>query len=481
MAMTGDRHSGTRGRDGSNRTSIRRRRALATMGAAAWLLTTAACAPVAGPTLAASAERRAQPTSRPAPVRVVESTCVPGLRPQGFFPGGSLPLRGDPHFDPDRLPSAERYWYDELWNSLADPDIVAYSTSLASRDDLYSYGRTLSTRMGALLTAFRVTGDLAILDEVDRLAEHMRSQLRDGWRSTRDGSNGTRDGYLNWVQRHGSSRTHSGKDLNEFDEMRTHALVAEFAWAFHNNRDLVSPDGVDYGERADVWTEYLTRHFEAKWRERRGLPQLAFPFLAHWSLHATVAFIRYHHYLGAILDSTGHAGEARRLTDQVLDRFVVARAGSDEAFVWPSRIDRDDDDDNYLQPSTYGRYVIGDAIALYLDGAYRWRDPGMAERFAATVREFVMGGAGPDAVFSRDVGGGIARSGIPASDPNGWSAPSASQYADSLFALTARWDGTGAIAARTCEMHERGSGRSPGVHLPAAMLLALASTAPPDR
>lgn len=457
----------------------RRRRARALAGAGVvWLWIATACVPGTVPEAVAMADLRAEPTPRPAPAAESSAAgCWTGSEAAELLaavPAGPRPLRGDPAFDPDALEPEARRWYDALWDAITRSDTNDAITELALSDDLYQYGRTVQTHVVALLTAFRVTGDLALLDEVDRIAELMRSRLRDPWRGTVDGTSGTRDGYLNWVFRAGSSRAQQGKDLHPFDEMRTHALIAEIAWALHNNRDLVSPNGVPYGARADFWTTYLVDHFEAKWRERNAVPAGRFPFLEHESLHATVAFVKYHYYLGSILNDERRFAEARRLSALVLDRFVVVATDAGPAWVWP-RLLGPTDELAYLQPTTYARYVIGDAVDLNLEGVRGWADPEFPTRLAATVRAFVFSDRAAEPGFARDIGGGSVRGGLDATDADAWDRFSDNAYAVSSIGAVALWDRSGTIAAVTCEVAEWSFGELRSVHLPAALLLAFAS------
>lgn len=461
----------------TNRRTERRGRTVApwVMGLAWWVLATA-CVPGTVPEAVAMAALRAEPTPRPAPA-AAPVTCDWGSSDVagwlGAVPTGERPLRGDPAFDPEHLEPAARAWYDALWTTIGHTGSNRAIVELALSDDLYQYSRTVHTHILALLTAFRVTGDLALLDEVDRITEHMRSRLRDPWRATLDSTGGTRDGYLNWVFRTGSSRAHQGKDLHRFDEMRTHAIIAEVAWALHHNRDLVSPNGVPYGARAEFWTKYLVEHFEAKWRERNSVAPGRFPFLEHESLHATVAFVKYHHYLGSILADVARLNEARRLSELVLDRFVEVTTDLGPAVVWPRLLGPTNDP--YLQPTTYARYVIGDAIDLHLEGVRFWSDPSLPTRLATTVRALVFADQDLGLGFARDIGGGSDRGGLDASDADAWDDFTDVSFAMSSIGAVALWDRSGIVASVTCSIAESGTGPQRTVHLPAALLLAFAS------
>lgn len=107
----------------------------------------------------------------------------------------SSTLRGDPAFDALQLSGAAADRYAAMMAAIAAPSGGLNPYRIASRDDVYHYGRVLQSYVQAVLNAFRLTGDLALLDHVDRIAEVLQDELADGWRGTLDGSDGTRDGY----------------------------------------------------------------------------------------------------------------------------------------------------------------------------------------------------------------------------------------------------------------------------------------------
>src|SRR5690606_37195696 len=271
--------------------------------------------------------------------------------------GRALDLTGESGFTPDQLPASVRCWYEALWAVLQNPGRSAYYTSRADRYDLYTYSREMNTHINALLTSLRVTGDLAILDEVDRLAQHMRAKLEDTWTRGAGRDSGSRDGYLNWVWDRDGSDQHRGRDIHEIDEMRTHALVAQFAYAFKANEGLEGPHDVDYAERAAFWTDYLVNHFEAKWRERHRVPWPEFPFLTRPHMHETVDFIRYHHYMYLLTGREPYKGEALRLTEVAIGNLVEVASEAGPALVSPRSVLSLGGSLEYLMPSTYVRYL----------------------------------------------------------------------------------------------------------------------------
>lgn len=378
-------------------------------------------------------------------------------------------LRGDPDFDPDDLPLSLRCWYEELWSVIRDPVKSDEITRWAASNNLYMYARSLNTHVNALLVAFRLFGDLQLLDEVDRLAQHMRSTLNDAWQGQAALLAGSADGYLNWVWREAPDEFHFGKDVHVTDEMRAHALVAQMAWAFKNNSDLDSPNGIDYAERADFWTSYLRDHFEAKWRGRAGVPWPQMPFISRPHMHEMVDFVRYHHYMYRLTGLEPYRLEAQRLTDVVLDNTRVADSPSGPALVTPRSILSLGGSESYLMPSTYSRYIFSDAVDLYLEGVGRWSDGSVLEQFARTLAEFMIDGKGD--VLARDVGGGIERAGVPASNERDWDRVETIQYSNSPFALLSRWESGDKITAASLSVYVNASRRYRGVYIPVAMLL----------
>lgn len=383
--------------------------------------------------------------------------------------GRALVLRGDPSFSPGQLAPEVACWYEELWSILQDPDRSAYYTSRADRYDLYTYAREMNTHINALLTALRVTGDLALLDEVDRLAQHMRAKLEDTWtgRAARDA--GSHDGYLNWVWDRDGSTEHRGRDIHEIDEMRTHALVAQFAYAFKANEGLTGPNGVDYTERADFWTDYLVNHFEAKWRDRHDVPWPEFPFLTRPHMHETVDFIRYNHYLYLLTGREPYRDEAARLTKVALANLVQVPTSAGPAVVSPRSILSLGGSLEYAMPSTYVRYLYSSAVDLNLEGVEGWASAGLMEELARSMTEFVMDNGADD--FARDMGGGVDRGSVPASDPREWSRFAPPRFVISPYALLSAWDDSDQIQDVSRQIY---AGLRPGqrdVFIPVALML----------
>lgn len=417
---------------------------------------------------------RDAPYERPdmAVATVEDGTChidAPSAGETSWTPGTDL--RGDPSFDPSELPTDVRCWYDVLWNAISDPRRAADFTDRAARGDLYIYAREINNHFVALLTAFRITGDLDLLDEVDRLAQHMRAQLEDAWFGRYSLSEGSVDGYLNWVWDRDYSDTHKGRDINEIDEIRTHSGIAQLAYVFKENSDLESPNGVDYAERAAFWTDYLVNHFEAKWRERNDAPWPEFPFLERNGVHGNIEFVRYHHYMYLLTGKEEYAAEAKRLSDRVFANFEEVQTESGPALVSTRGVLELSDKLDRLLPSIYFRHVIASAVDLHFEGVEPWSQDTVMEMLARSLSEFILDGKGDG--FARDIGGGVARAGIEPSSTD-FSRIHSSVYNVSPFALLAPWDATGEVKETSIAVHQHRGKNEWNVFVPTGALLATA-------
>ncbi|MEX2541119.1 MAG: hypothetical protein WD314_04895 [Trueperaceae bacterium] len=384
-------------------------------------------------------------------------------------------LTGNPDFDVDRLTSEQRLWYERMWAATRNPDSDLDPDRMAASDDVYVYSRDLHTHLQTLLIVFRATGDLALLDEVDRLAEIMRGELRDAWTGTLDGTDGTTDGHLGWAHRMGSYPEFEGKDIHETNDVKTHAIVAGFAYALDLNRDLASPSGRDYGKHADFWKGYLVNDFEAKWRERKRKPT-GFPVLMRPHTHTYMSGLKYHYYMYKLTGVEGYLDEAERNSRILWDNEIKKTSvGSDSGYVWARSVLSEGGGENYLHPTTYARYFHTDAIEMYLEGFDRWADAGNMPRFANPVAEWVIDVDGAETGrdwFARDIGGGKTRAGIP-SDGD-WKRLNTLGFSWSPYTLLAPWDDSGRIADISVDaLRDLGKLNTPGaVYIPAGMFLA---------
>ena len=279
------------------------------------------------------------------------------------------------------------------------------------------------------MLAFRMTGDLKLLDEVDRIAQLMRSKLADT----------NSDGFLNWVDLYDSDPKFYGQDTQQAYDMKAHTLVAMIAWALHNNRDLRSPAGYDYGAHADFWKDYLVNHFEAKWRKRLNKPS-GFPFASSNGFHSHHSWMRWHYYMGKLTGNAAYTTEAERMANMFWSyEFEETSSSYGRALVWSRGVISEGSTSNYLMPQHYARYVIEEAVDLHFEGFSRYRDGATMEGLANTVASFVIDDP-TFASFARDIGGGVARAGIPSSSSSEWSRMTRSRFAESGWSYLSAWD-----------------------------------------
>jgi hypothetical protein len=361
-------------------------------------------------------------------------------------PAGQFDLRGDPDFDVSKLPADAQVWYRRLWTSIDDSIYDAYDW--AKSDNLYKYARDLHTHVQFLLHAFRATGDLKLLDEIDYIAEIMRSKLADSWRDVREGSASPgKDGYLNWVWRASGADQYYGKDDHQLDEIKTHALIASVAWALEVNRDLKSPGGRDYAEHADFWKDYLKNHFEAKWRERMKKPA-GFPIMIRPHTHTYYSWTKWHYYMALLTGDDAYMKEAQRMASVLEDEMVPVKTDNGTAFVWTRSVRGEGGKEEYLHPNVYARYVYHDVVEFYFEG-FAWWDEDALAAIANTFATWVIDPKGAKASrdwFTGDIGGDKSRGGI-ATD--GWNRMDYYRYEASAFAEIAPWDSTRQIDAMT--------------------------------
>jgi hypothetical protein len=395
-------------------------------------------------------------------------SCVPVGMPHER-PPLDVDLKGDPAFDRLSLSSEQSVAYDGLLASLQHPDILRAVMAMAASDDVYVYSRVLYSHVQAVLVAFRMTGDLVLLDHVDMIAEQMRAQLADGWRGTNDGSDGTKDGYLNWVFRSGGG-SDAGKDLRRIDEMGAHGNVAAIAYALHVNRDLVSPSGRRYGANADFWRDYLVNHFEAKWRKRTGVTS-GFPIMTRPFTVTYIKWIRWHYYMGMLTGNEAYLAEARRMADEHWKHMYPIATPAGTAYVWAHGMKALDGPLSHeLHATTYAGHVYGTAVEFFLEGFHQWRDEENLRRLARTFTQFIIDTTDPiKNGMASDVGGGKPRLHLePAADR---SRLGNTMYRDRNYGLIGPWDPTGKVHAITTTLQRRYDGRSNTALLSSALLL----------
>ena len=375
-----------------------------------------------------------------------------------------MSLRGDPSFDAASLPEGARIWYERFLAALASPDQYPDAVQAASTGDLYQLGRYVNTHVTTVLMVFRFTGDLHLLDAIDPIMQAARAQLKDY----------NHDGYLNWRWlADPNNKQWYGDDQHLMGEILTHSLVAAVAWAYQENRNLESPAGIDYGERADFWKNYLKHDFEAKWRKRDGTS--GYDYLTGYLMHAYLQEIRYFHYMGLLFGEPGYKVEATKLASALKIDFHAVTTPAGPGYVWMQGVETENTNVKFAQPTIYASNTIQAAEDLALEGMAPFAEGDFMERIANTVSSLVMDNGSKD--FAADIAGGKQFPGF-VSLPAPPSEDAQSRVTDRVFAIIplatlAPYDATGRIARISKQVYDTiETGRVPRrIYLPAAFFI----------
>ena len=425
----------------------------------------------------------------------------PSSGPGSVIDPSGLSLRGNPNFSPSSLTSQQRLWFERLRAAMNNPDQTMDPMEMARSDDAYAYGRGLFTHNHSLLLGLRATGDLRFLDEVDELMQEVRDNLDDSWCGGVDdkiskgwyGSMEGEDGYLNFRRRHGSGDVYC-RDVADLEEGMAHSHIALVMYAYHMNRGVESPSGVDYGERADFWLDYLINEFEAKWRDRSGREFPRMDFMDTKFCHTYNSFQMYYYFVGRALQDQGdsrasaYLSYARDMTDRMFETpylpdeqgsgFVETSTPIGDAVIWSfgapgEELDRGDASLEAC-PTTYTRYMVPSLVQLRLEGVYRW-DDAIMNKIATTLAYFVFDTddvSDRDEPFAAGVTGGDKVKGILPTEYR--TRFDSNSYVISSLANIMPWNHTGRIAEismQVFEDEESDLDNPNAVHLPASFLL----------
>lgn len=377
-------------------------------------------------------------------------------------PNTKLSLRGDASFDARRLPPDVRGWYDRMWRDLRSPNPSPDIHKLGATGDLWHLGRPWNRGITALLAVMRVTGDLRLLDEIDRSMQAARKELKD-W----DG-----DGFLNWRFLDKTNAGLTGHDRgSQMWDMETHALVACVAWAYRVNQDLKSPGGIDYKQRAAFWQDYLKNHFEAKWRHRNGQPE-GFPFLEKPLVHPYSHFVRYHHYMARLTGDRGYEDYALVMAARLAKFSYEVETPSGPAIIWRHQ---NLTGDRTAQPIGYATMTFAAFHDLHLEGFAPYARGETMAKYARTISELIILDGSNS--FAWDVAGEVPRADLqskPRVGPQGKPGRrmTTAGFAGSVLPFFAVWDASGKIERISLEVDDKV--RKPdGPHfyfIPAAMV-----------
>jgi len=373
----------------------------------------------------------------------------------------TYPLVGDSAFDMSSLPAETQVWYRRFLYALDSSERYPNVRRAASRGDLYQLGRTVATDVTTILTVFRLTGDLRLLDKVDETMQVARQELRD--------TNG--DGYLNWRWLHDRrDRTWYGDDQHVMDEIMTHGMVAQVAWTFRQNQDQTSPSGVDYEERADFWSDYL-QEWEAKWRERNRTPT-GFPFIYKNLTHPYLSLVRYLWYSYRLTDDEAYLREATRLAEALNDHeFRSFDTPYGPGLVFAHGITRENPSVDYLPPLSYAAYSTQILFDLSLEPFPPFTPETTLVPLANTIATKVIDNGSTD--FAPTLGGSEALAGLDVPDDTPRT-PDAN-WAISPIGELASFNRSDTIAEVNEQVYQRIERRDPErpdrIAIPAAMVI----------
>lgn len=362
----------------------------------------------------------------------------------GTIPGPArLPMNGNPNFSPSDLSPEQQYWYEKMWMALRSENVYPNPDEMAVSGDQYNIGRTLNNYVSTLMMVFRVTGDLALLDEVDRQMELARSQLRDD-----DG-----DGYVNWRwTREPDLELYYNKDTHEMDEMLAHSWIPAAIYAMRLN-EAYNPV---YKEHADFWMDYLLNDFFPKWEARGGLERsLTHPFSQ---------YTRLYFYMWRLTGEQAYLDEANRRADLLDSMMVEVPTANGIAFTWDHRVKGMGNGPLGCQPSVYAIQTTGMFQELALEGFSRYADDAYMAHYATMLRDLVLK-AGIDHLSNDICGDGEESFG---------------KYMISTYPALGMWDPTGRIQALSAEAFEEyeSVGAPRQIFIPAYMVMLLAELPP---
>jgi hypothetical protein len=256
------------------------------------------------------------------------------------------------------------------------------------------------------------------------------------------------DGYLNWVWLNDPNiPLYYNKDIHDMDEMLTHSMVAQVAYALKSNAQF---DPV-YGEHAAFWTDYLLKDFLPKWQARGGLDKS----LAHPYAH----FMRFYYYLYRLTDDEKYLDEAFRRA-RVLDNMMKHKVVNHEiAFVWDHRVPGMGDPPYGCQETGYGIFTVLAFQDLSMEGFGKYADPEYMRHYTITFRDLVLT-HGTDALAGTVCGDGEESFG---------------KYSISSIPGLAVWDDSGKILGFSAEAFQLldNPGQPQRIFIPAYMVYAL--------
>ncbi len=350
------------------------------------------------------------------------------------------------------LNSDTRSWLSELKGSTNyRSKSSTYSIEgFGSGDRVQDLSRHLNGQLTGVLAALRVTGDRDLLEKVYVVMDKKRAALRDS----------NRDGYLNW--RYIPGEKSAGKldytDKHVMEEIMAHSLVAQAVYSFKLNGKVDRK----YAEAASFWTNYLQKHYEAKWRKRTG-KKTGYPIIEKPLFHAYVNNARYYHYMYKLTGDSAYRNERDRQV-ALIKRHLLPTNG---AYVWThfvneARSDRGNKLNWSYQPVGYTGEAMIPLADLGLEGVL---SESIMRGIAKTLAVKMLADRSSKGVMAGDVGGSQKGSyyipylhkKMTLTSP-GYSRGTIGTFTSRGFALLAPWDGSGEVARKAASYHHSSGG-----------------------
>ncbi len=321
---------------------------------------------------------------------------------------------------------------------------------LAGSGRVQDLSRHLNLQLTSVLAALRVSGDRDLLEKVYVVMQRERSTLRDT----------NRDGYLDWRYIPGAksrgNTDYTDKDVME--EIMAHSIVSQAAYAFKLNSNVDRK----YAEAASFWTNYLQKHYEAKWRKRKG-KRSGYPIIEKPLFHPYVNNARYHHYMYKLTGNSAYRNERDRQVG-IIKRHLLPTNG---AFVWTHLVNeaksaRGSKLNWSYQPVGYTGETMSVLADLGLEGVL---DETTMRGIAKTLAVKMLDDKSRKGVMAGDVGGSqkgsyyipYLKKRMTLTSP-GYDRGTIGTFNSRGYALLAPWDSSGEIARKAASYHKARGG-----------------------
>ena len=215
-------------------------------------------------------------------INAIEAAEPPPPPPPGDFSDGHdlFGLEGSEVFDPNSPVLKDGTAFTAAMGTYYDAFMYALLNSTASwggvieswqRSNVQTMCRESQTIHAAAMGAFRLTGDLRILDRIIEGFTAMDANMSTGWVGHDCAAIDARDiesccGGAGWAPNHPilrwsySGQWSHGTDMRYMYEHQHRADIAMHAWVLHQNRGKTSPAGHNYAALADHWGARVERH-----------------------------------------------------------------------------------------------------------------------------------------------------------------------------------------------------------------------------